>query len=85
MILTHQNYAEFCKAFDALVILAKNDDDIFDYVYNLHNQITNGATKRIFNSEALPLANLQVSPMNFARFISQNNDKIELKNLLFMA
>tara|TARA_B110000879_G_scaffold210736_1_gene301541 strand:- start:791 stop:1042 length:252 start_codon:yes stop_codon:yes gene_type:complete len=72
MILSNKNYDEFCDAFNQLVGLAQCNDDIRFYVYNLHNKITGGATKRIFKDSSLPLEYLKVSPMNFERYVSQN-------------
>lgn len=85
MILTNKNYNEFCDAFNQLVTLAKINEDVHDYVYDLHNKITNGATKRIFKDEQIPLDQLKVSQMNFERYVNQSNNELDLQTALSIA
>jgi hypothetical protein len=79
MTLKNDNYNEFCRAFDALVLLAQDNEKIRTYVYQLHNKITNGATERIFKEDSLNLSYLKISEMNFQRYINQN-ETISLPN-----
>ncbi len=81
MRLANQNYDAFCKAFYHLVDMAQKDDDVRDYVYCLHNKITNGATERIFQNGGLELEHLRVTEANFKRYLNSN----ELDIAQFMA
>lgn len=73
MTLPNKNYNEFCQAFDLLVQIAHDNKKAHNYVFNLHNEITNGATQRIFEGGSLSLQDLKISELNFKRYIQQND------------
>ena len=80
MRLYKRNYAEFSEAFDVLAKLAANNCQIRNYLYRLHNKVTNGATSRIFNERELPLEYLKISPINYERYLKQHeNDENIIK------
>ena len=74
MNLSNGQYEEFCQAFSELVNLAQRDPEARNYVFQLHNKITNGAAERIFKDiGGITLDNLRISKENFHRFISQQD------------
>lgn len=69
MNLPNCSFEDFCQAFKKLVQIAQDNQKAREYVYQLHNKITNGATERIFQHGGLELQHLKVTENNFKRYV----------------